>query len=1264
MTTSAPTTPSGTGNERRTDDDDDDSVRGYVPGDDAIAQCATNALCERFVMNQNHHQRSNASSSPGIFGTLRRGSASNPSSPKPVRGSASSAVDGASAARAVRDALTISPGAVTNGNKKRATTASPTVSTPVLRLNSDHAAKSVKLHAVLMTLVDENEDSSRDGFAAAVQKICKEVIKREDLVDEVYMQMIRASRSASGERGRRKAWELLRLFAALFAPSRDFLRFVSEYMNEVSIRGSMETQPLARSAMTAMKHASKTATRRYEPTPEEIIAFAKGEELRVVVSFLDGTFEDVAYDLTATVKETVEKLADAIHLKSHSTFSLYAVRKYFGKVSPVLKEGLLSEEHHDVGDGSFLTDALGDLRAMKLEATPSKATAVQTGLLFKKRMFRESDESIEEPTFVLLSYVQAKHDFMMGNYPLSRDDAALLAALQVQAEEGPRLGEDASTLASTIQKYIPRMMLPTRPAIEWAKHVVEQHAPIKSMTSDEARQALLRMIRSLPYGNSVFYPARRVDDPIGLLPGKLIVGVNKRGVHFFREQPMEYLYTADLRDIMQFGSAPHAVFFKMRVSGALHVFQFETRDGENICMSLQTHINDVMMKKMADKKAAEEAATPSKKPAQESTGEELTQASDAAFAHQASRRSTDDRSRLEIRDLKSKLEDARAERSGLQDELSRATEAYHEASDRLEAERASKAEMIETVRILESQLKESRETAASAAATASGDNRSDKLEDLTAIQIKELTDELAIETERARANEAEKNELQQQVVVLQQKAKRAEAAYAHELSRLLESTKADVNDIQTKYNAAESRAGALEREIASLRQEYDEKKAMMTEEMLKELEELRETRATFEAQQVTTRDLMSAQTQKIKELEEKYTGEVTLRRRYFNMLEDLKGKIRVYARTRPLTGIERSQDQKVVLKTPDEFTCSYPWRGEKKDRSCEFDEVFPANATQEQVFEDTRYLVQSAIDGYNVCIFAYGQTGSGKTFTIYGDDANPGLSPRAISEVMRCVHRDSSKCSVKMECYMLELYRDDLVDLLLPQGSDAPKLDIKKDKQGWVTVPNATMVSVATEAEITEVIQAGLKVRKTAGTKMNVESSRSHLIFSLIIETTDLQTGALTKGKLSFVDLAGSERVKKSGAEGDTLKEAQAINKSLSALGDVISALASEQGHIPYRNHKLTMLMSDSLGGNAKTLMFVNVSPTDANVEETHNSLTYATRVRTIKNDNGKNVVSKEVQVLKQQVAHWRAKAGDVEAELVDIADAKQLNEEFQNLKT
>lgn len=115
--------------------------------------------------------------------------------------------------------------------------------------------------------------------------------------------------------------------------------------------------------------------------------------------------------------------------------------------------------------------------------------------------------------------------------------------------------------------------------------------------------------------------------------------------------------------------------------------------------------------------------------------------------------------------------------------------------------------------------------------------------------------------------------------------------------------------------------------------------------------------------------------------------------------------------------------------------------------------------------------------------------------------------------------------------------------------------------------------------------------RKTASTLMNAESSRSHQIFSVVIESTDLQTQTVTRGKLSFVDLAGSERVKKSGATGEQLKEAMAINMSLSALGNVINALATEQAHVPYRDHRLTMLMSDSLGGSAKTLMFCNVSP-------------------------------------------------------------------------
>mmetsp|Transcript_14101 Transcript_14101/g.44908 ORF Transcript_14101/g.44908 Transcript_14101/m.44908 type:complete len:389 (+) Transcript_14101:310-1476(+) len=365
-------------------------------------------------------------------------------------------------------------------------------------------------------------------------------------------------------------------------------------------------------------------------------------------------------------------------------------------------------------------------------------------------------------------------------------------------------------------------------------------------------------------------------------------------------------------------------------------------------------------------------------------------------------------------------------------------------------------------------------------------------------------------------------------------------------------------------------------------------------------------------------------------------------------MEDMKGKIRVYARTRPMSVKELNENQKDVLTIPDDFTLEHPWKDEKKPRSYQFDAVFPGNTSQEAVFEDTKYLVQSAIDGYNVCIFAYGQTGSGKTHTIYGQADNPGLTPRAVEELFRLVERDGSKYSFSMKCYMLELYQDYLQDLLLempakspgPGKQEVPKLEIKKDQKGMVVVAGATLIPVSSHRELMAVIDGGLKRRHVAGTQMNRESSRSHLVMSVVIEAVNLQTQIATKGKLSFVDLAGSERLKKSQSTGEQLKEAQAINKSLSALGDVISALATDSPHIPYRNHKLTMLMSDSLGGNAKTLMFVNASPTDNNVEETQNSLQYATRVRTIINEATKNATNKEQAKMKKMIEHWKEQAG------------------------
>ncbi|WAR00396.1 KN14I-like protein [Mya arenaria] len=274
-------------------------------------------------------------------------------------------------------------------------------------------------------------------------------------------------------------------------------------------------------------------------------------------------------------------------------------------------------------------------------------------------------------------------------------------------------------------------------------------------------------------------------------------------------------------------------------------------------------------------------------------------------------------------------------------------------------------------------------------------------------------------------------------------------------------------------------------------------------------------------------------------LTKNFESERVLRKKYYNMVEDMKGKIRVYCRARPMSKTELD-----------------------------------------------RNLIQSAMDGYNVCIFAYGQTGSGKTFTMIGDrdQKYPGVAPRAFNRIFDLGDEMKSKFTLHVETYMMELYNDKLIDLFARPATS----------EDGAVVKNARNAK-----ELFALFEEGSANRHVASTKMNAESSRSHLIIGIILTSTNKNTGNVTKGKLSLVDLAGSERVAKTQAGAEQLKEAMSINKSLSALGDVISALSSDQQFIPYRNNKLTMLMQDSLGGNAKTLMFVNISPADYNMEET-----------------------------------------------------------------
>ena len=328
--------------------------------------------------------------------------------------------------------------------------------------------------------------------------------------------------------------------------------------------------------------------------------------------------------------------------------------------------------------------------------------------------------------------------------------------------------------------------------------------------------------------------------------------------------------------------------------------------------------------------------------------------------------------------------------------------------------------------------------------------------------------------------------------------------------------------------------------------------------------------------------------------------------------------------------------------------------------------------TQTDIFRDTKHLIMSVVDGYNVCIFAYGQTGAGKSFTMIGAadigncmqengefDDLAGITPRAVSELFRLLNERNAQITFSVEVQMFQLYRDSLEDLLVDRSGKKKKktgsVDVEDagggplkitlaehSSTGLVQVDGACVMTAQTPADVMRIFARGSAMRTTASTQMNAESSRSHLICSLVVKLTNRRTGTESIGKLTLVDLAGSERVDKSGATGEVLKEAQSINKSLSALGDVISALTSGQAHVPYRNHPLTMLMSDSLGGNSKTLMFVNCSPADYNSPESNSSLSFASRCRNVTNAvaAGPGVQAAQMMALKKELAKLKKQGG------------------------
>ncbi|KAL8208989.1 hypothetical protein R6Q57_008401 [Mikania cordata] len=379
-----------------------------------------------------------------------------------------------------------------------------------------------------------------------------------------------------------------------------------------------------------------------------------------------------------------------------------------------------------------------------------------------------------------------------------------------------------------------------------------------------------------------------------------------------------------------------------------------------------------------------------------------------------------------------------------------------------------------------------------------------------------------------------------------------------------------------------------------------------------------ETKTGYEEQKKVNSELQI----RLSEAESKVIEGEALRKKMHNTILELKGNIRVFCRVRPLI-----LDDDVENETK---TISFPTTTEAMGRGIEllqhgqshpfmFDKVFTPQSSQEEVFVEISQLVQSALDGYKVCIFAYGQTGSGKTHTMMGTPGSyddKGLIPRSLEQIFEARQKLKDQgWKYEMQVSMLEIYNETIRDLLSSNkssstdGGNKQQYAIKHDPNGNTHVSDLTIVDVRSSKEVSYLLSRAGQSRSVGKTQMNEQSSRSHFVFTLRISGVNETLEQQVHGVLNLIDLAGSERLSKSGSTGDRLKETQAINKSLSSLSDVIFALAKKEEHVPFRNSKLTYLLQPCLGGDSKTLMVVNVSPAPSSVNESLCSLRFAARV-------------------------------------------------------
>lgn len=367
----------------------------------------------------------------------------------------------------------------------------------------------------------------------------------------------------------------------------------------------------------------------------------------------------------------------------------------------------------------------------------------------------------------------------------------------------------------------------------------------------------------------------------------------------------------------------------------------------------------------------------------------------------------------------------------------------------------------------------------------------------------------------------------------------------------------------------------------------------------------------------------------LEQIDEILIKEETMRRTLHNELQELRGNIRVFCRIRPPLGQESSSTTHLKVNKFDDDSGIQTMEISKElggltPQIFKFDRIFDQNETNSDVFEEICQLVQSSLDGYNVCIFAYGQTGSGKTYTML--NPRDGIIPATISHIFSWIESLKERgWKYEINCQFVEIYNETIVDLLRletnsahsEEANTATRHEIRHNQENrTTTITNVTTRLLTSRDTVEDLLKRANRLRSTASTAANERSSRSHSIFIIHLSGKNNLTGEQSNGILNLVDLAGSERINTSQVVGERLRETQNINRSLSCLGDVVHALASNDStkrHIPFRNSKLTYLLQYSLTGNSKTLMFVNISACLNHINENLNSLRFASKVNSTK---------------------------------------------------